>query len=152
MKFSDIPNRTPGPTDLSWWNSLKLAGQRLESLLGGGLIIETSFTIANNQSSFADVTGLSFDPTLYRSFVFEYQIYRNTTGAGATELAEKGSIIGVFSTVAGTWEWTQGPAVGNAGITDWNVTNAGQVQYKSSNITGTPATSQMKFKATTMGV
>jgi hypothetical protein len=151
MKFVDIPTRTYGVTDPSWWNSLQAAGARLEAFFGGGAITDTPFTVANNQSSPANVTGFLVDPTLYRSFLAEYSIYRKTTGAGATELAEKGIIQAVFSTVAGTWEMTVGPAVGSAGVT-FTITNAGQVKYTSTNITGTPATSKLTFKVSTMEI
>jgi hypothetical protein len=114
-------------------------------------ITETAFTIVNNQAAPANVTGLAVSGATYRSFVVEYFIYRNTTGGGATELAESGVLVGVFKTVASTWEMQQAPVVGDSGV-DLTITAAGQVQYVSSNITGTPASSLMKFKATTLGV
>lgn len=150
--FASIPTRNNSDTvDASWWNILQAAGAFIESLLGGaGYQGETAFTIANNQSSPANVTGLSFTGNTQRSFEVTYQVYRNTTGGGATELAESGKLLGVYSTVAGSWEMTQ-ESVGNSGVT-FSITNAGQVQYTSTNITGTAATSAMKFKFGTMGV
>lgn len=150
--FTAIPTRQNGQeVDASWWNLIRLAGINLESVFGtSGYAGETAFTIANNQSSAADVTGLSFSGSAIRSFAIDYQIYRNTTGTGATELAESGTLMGVYSTVSGSWEMTQSQ-VGSAGVT-FTITNAGQVQYTSTNITGTAATSQMKFKYRTMGV
>jgi hypothetical protein len=137
----------PRDYDGAAWNT------NIESLFGGkgNFIAETPFTIANNQITPANVTGLLFNPAVSRSFKVEYQIYRNTTGGGATELAERGILQGVYLTVAGTWEMSPGPAASNAGIT-FSITNAGQVQYTSSNISGTPASSVMRFVATTMGV
>lgn len=110
----------------------------------------TDFTIVNNQSSASNVTGLAFSGASVRSFETNYQVYRNTTSTGATELSERGKLTGVYSTVAGTWEMTQ-QAVGNAGIT-FSITSAGQVQYTSTNITGTAASSDMKFYSTTIGL
>lgn len=148
--FSSVPIRTYGVTNPSWWNSLRAAGIAIEAFLGT-FLGETSFTIANNQSAAANVTGLAFAGASIRSFVVDYQIYRNTTGGGATELAEAGILIGTYSTVAGTWEMQQAPVVGDAGVT-LTITSAGQIQYTSSNMTGTPASSTMKFKYRTMGV
>lgn len=151
MSFSSIPDRANGQKiSYSWFNALKTAGAAIETFLGT-FISETSFTIANNQSSAANVTGLSFSGASVRSFSVDYHVYRNTTGGGATELAESGVLTGVYSTVAAAWEMTPGPVVGNAGVT-FSITAAGQVQYTSTNITGTSGTSVMKFKARTMGV
>lgn len=150
MSFSSIPIRGYTPTNPSWWNALRTAGILVESFLGT-FIGETSFTVANNQVAAANVTGLSFAGASVRSFVVDYEIYRNTTGGGATELAEAGMLVGVFSTVASTWEMIQAPVVGDAGV-ELSITAGGQVQYTSSNITGTPASSYMKFKARTMTV
>jgi hypothetical protein len=149
--FFGIPIRKNGEdVEAGWWNILRLAGIAIESFLGA-YIGETSFTIANAQGSAADVTGLSFSGATIRSFVADYQIYRNTTSTGATELSESGILIGTYSTVSATWEMQQAPVVGDAGVT-LSITALGQVQYVSSNITGTPASSVMKFKARTMGV
>ncbi len=151
MSFLSTPIRGYGPTAPSWWNLLRTAGVAIEAFLGAAFLGETQVTIANNQVAAADVTGLLFSGAAVRSFCADYQIYRNTTAGGATELSERGFLLGVFSTVASTWEITSGPAVGDAGVT-FTITAAGQVQYTSTNITGTAATSKMKFQARTMGV
>lgn len=152
MSFSSIPVRANGQDILySWFNVLRTAGIAIEAFLGSAFLGETSFTVVNNQSSAANVTGLSFSGASVRSFVVDYQIYRNTTGGGATELAESGTLVGVYSTVAASWEMAQPSVVGDAGV-ELSITAAGQVQYTSSNITGTPASSTMKFKARTMSV
>lgn len=149
--FATIPTRLNGQdVDAGWWNMLQAAGANIESFLGT-FSPETSFAIVNNQSSASNVTGLSFSGASVRSFIIDYHVYRNTTGTGATELAESGTLMGVYSTVAASWEMTQGPAAGSSGVT-FTITAAGQVQYTSTNITGTAATSTMKFKYRAMGV
>lgn len=151
-KFADVPVRANGPDILaSWFNLLRGAGINLENVLGGGFLTPTEFTVANNVSSFADVTGLSFDGTLYRSAKISFSIYRNTTGGGATELSETSEYLATYKTVSGSWEMSPIGEVGDAGLT-FEITTAGQVRYKSSNITGTPATSKLVFWATTTGV
>jgi hypothetical protein len=75
MNFSDIPIRGYAKTDPSWWNSLRAAGMSIQAFLGV-FIVETFFTITNYQSTPANVTGLSFDGSVIRSFNADYQIYR----------------------------------------------------------------------------
>lgn len=150
--FSAIPIRTAADAfRTDWVNALRLAGISLETLAGAAYISPTEFTIANNQSAAANVTGLLFAGASVRSFVVEYQVYRNTTGGGATELAETGFLKGTYSTVAASWEMANYDCVGDAGIL-FSITAGGQVQYTSTNITGSAATSKMTFKALTMPV
>ncbi len=127
--------------------------------LGSGVISETTFTIANNQSSPADVTGLLFNPVTIRSAEIDLQYYRNTTGAGATEMSARAKFIATYKTVAASWDLSPLGVGGDfdtgtgepAGIT-LSITSAGQVQYTSTNFSGTAASSIMHFRASTMGV
>jgi hypothetical protein len=151
--FSNYVQKQNGQNvDATWWNQLALAGINLESWFGlSGFSGETTFTIANNQSSPANVTGALFNGATQRSFELDYQVYINTTGSGATELSERGKIFGAYSTVAGTWEITVSGAVGSSGVT-FSMTNAGQLQYTSQNTTGTAASSSLHYTYRTMGV
>lgn len=150
MSFSTVPVRENDREILaSWFNVLRTAGVAVENYLGS-VISETQFNLANNQSAPANITGLLFDPGTIGVFLVDYRVYRKTTDTGATELAEGGALRGIYSPVAGTWELTQDRG-GDAGIT-FSVTNAGQIQYTSSNIAGTPASSYIRFKARTMGL
>jgi hypothetical protein len=115
---------------------------------GVGAISETGFELINNQSSPADITSLYFDVLYVRAAYIDYTIYRNTTGAGATELSEVGELRLVYNSVAVNWDIDRS-AVGDAGVTI-TVTNAGQLQYTSTNITGTPSISVIRFKARTL--
>lgn len=105
-----------------------------------------TFTVVNNQTSAADVTDFLIDPATYRGFVAEYSIYRNTTSTGATELSETGFLLGAFKTVAGAWFLTAGAATEESTGVTFSITAAGQIQYVSTNITGTPAASVLVFK------
>lgn len=105
-----------------------------------------TFTVINNQSSPADVTGLLIDPDTYRGFILEYSVYRNTTGAGATELSETGSVVGSFKTVAVAWFLSPGPFTEESAGVTLSITALGQIQYVSTDITGTPDTSVLNFK------
>lgn len=115
----------------------------LNDVVGPADILTTSFTIANNQSSVANVTGLVFDNTEVRSAIVSYSISRSTT---TTEYSECGQLMLTRNSSAGTWEMAR-YAVGDAGVV-FSVTNAGQVQYTSSNMSsGTGYASKLKFNA-----
>ena len=133
---------------LGAWRFFDPLNNRWKSVGGSG---ENIFTIANNQSSAANVTGLLLDGTVQRSAFIFYSIYRNTTGGGATELSECGVLLATFKTVASSWEFVPLGSVGDAGVT-LTITSGGQVQYTSSNITGTAATSKMSFFVMDLGV
>lgn len=122
----------------------------LASLNGTNDILQTSFTIANNTSSATDINGLLFNTSQVRAATINYSLYRNTTGGGATELAESGVIQIVYKTVAATWELAQ-QSVGNAGVI-FSITSGGQFQYTSSNMTGSSYTGKMVFTASTLAV
>lgn len=90
----------------------------------------TRFTIVNNQSSAANITGMVFDKTVYRSFLITFTVYRSASG-GSTR-AESGTLKGV--TDGTSWEVDPDsvsvPNTGDTGIT-FSITSAGQVQYAS---------------------
>jgi hypothetical protein len=121
-------------------------------------IPETTFTIANNQSAAANVTGLLFSGATIRSAEIDVQFYINTTSTGATEMSARAKYQATYKTVAAAWDLTplgvsgDVDASGNpAGVT-LSITSAGQVQYTSGNTSGTAASSLIHFKASTMGV
>jgi hypothetical protein len=91
---------------------------------------KTTFTLVNNQSSAANVTGLLFDKTVYRSFMLTYSIYRSASG-GSTR-AETGILMGI--TDGTNWEIATTavtvPATGDSGVT-FSITSSGQIQYTS---------------------
>lgn len=154
MRFADITSRVNGTKILySWFDALRDAGLRLETLLGGSdLITETAFTIANNQSSAANVTGLVFNHGSVGAAFIDYWIKRVTTSSGAVERTEAGRLLVSWDLSAATWRIVPvGSGPDESGVS-FSITSAGQVQYTSDSITGTPSVSKMKFRATTMGV
>ena len=87
---------------------------------------KTTFTIADNQGSAQDVTGLIFDKTKTRSFLVRYSIYRSASG-GSTR-SQYGMLLA--NTDGTSWDYSQGPDVGDAGVV-LTVNSSGQVQYTS---------------------
>ncbi len=113
--------------------------------------IEQSCPIANNVGSVTDITGMKFNSTKQNHAVVEYLIQRVTTSTGATALYAAGSFHVVYKASAGTWHivaiGTPGPD--SSGIT-FSITASGQVQYLSSNITGTANISKITWRARTL--
>lgn len=117
----------------------------LANTVGPGDIVLTSANVANNQVAAANITGLSFDTGTIRASIVEYSVYRVTTGSGATEAVEVGTMYLGYKSTAATWEIAVVGAAG-AGMT-FSITNTGQVQYTSTNFTGTGHSGIIKFRA-----
>ncbi len=150
--FLSIPIRNNGEeVDDSWFNTLRAAGVDLESYIGS-FIAETGFNIVNNQSSPANINGLIFDSTTQGAAFIDYEIYRNTTGGGATKRKEVGMLL-VSYTPSGSpvWEISNPIFMGAAGV-EFSITALGQVQYTSDNQSGTADVSRMRFKARAMNI
>lgn len=107
-------------------------------------IEETSFAGANNQSSFANVSGLAFSAASVRSAQVVASVYVNAT----TPLyqAVEMSIINK----GGTFAMSVNGTGDNSGVT-FDITNSGQVQYTSSNYTGFVSLT-IKFRALTTSI
>ena len=146
--FSSIPVRRNGVEKAyaSWWNDIRTA---LILAFGAGVVPETQFTIADNQSSYADVTGLLFDHNTVRSVKVEYSIYR--TNGTSIERREMGTLTCTYKPVAGAWTYarvtdTEDDALN---IADGLICNAaGQVQYKSDSV-GATYVGKMRYKVMT---
>ncbi len=96
----------------------------------------TPFTIVNNQSSPANVTGFIADKTAYRSQVFRWQVYRKSTSTGATIRVQVGQAMLWFDDT--NWNLTQmSMSSVDAGVILDVVGSTGQVTYTSDNQTGT---------------
>ncbi len=124
----------------------------LISSFGAGILgTETQFTIADNQSSYADITGLVLDASVSRALDIEYTIYR--TNGSSIEKRERGILVCLYKAVAGTWSYEArswgDDALGNGTIADPLIlTSAGQVQYKSYSI-GATYVGKMRYKVST---
>lgn len=118
--------------------------------MGQGAIGETQFNLVNNQSSPANITGLLFSTATVRAAFISYSIYRKTTGVGAMEAVESGEIYVAYKAVAGIWELVRS-SNGDAGVVI-TIANSGQLQYTTTDYTGTASVSAIKFRASTIGV
>ena len=102
---------------------------------------ENSIALANNISTPTAITNLLFDPIQVRSFIVDYSIYREDS---LQAKAQVGQLRGVYNTRNGVWLISDDFAGENAGV-EFSVTPSGQVQYTTSNFTGTGHDCTMKY-------
>lgn len=142
---------TAPSTDQQWVISVCLASTSSEIVINpvasaSAIFVvdsDTSFTIANNQSSAADVTSLLFDGVATRSFILDYSIYRQTDTASSA-LAQVGQLRGVYNTQSSTWFMSDDFSGQNSGVT-FSIQPSGQIQYTSTNIAGANYVGSMKY-------
>jgi hypothetical protein len=140
-------NPTWGDDATAWAQAVTAV---LTSLNGPGDVLTTSAIVANNQSSVTNVVGLVFDPTVVRGVIIEYNVYRVTTGIGATEAVETGTIHAGYKSLAASWEFSQA-GMGGAGIV-FSILSTGQFQYTTTNFSGSSYSGVIKFRARALPV
>lgn len=116
----------------------------VDALPAAIIVSQTSFTIVNNQSTPANITGLVFNPTLFRGVKIEYSIYRQTDTASSA-VAQMGQLRFVYNTQAGVWLTSDDYAGQDAGVTFTIDNTSGQIQYTSTDITGTNYVGTLKY-------
>ncbi len=79
-----------------------------------------SFNIPAGSANLIDSTPVSLypinTPQTNSHIIFDYGIYRRTTGIGGTSVSETGQLYLAYNTALGTWETTN-TAVGDASVT-----------------------------------
>ena len=150
VTINSIPYSYPTSGDDPGWGSdasdaFVAVTEVLNNLLGPNDVLTTSFSIANNQSSVADVTGLVFNGASARSIRITYDLYRisttNTFGKAETGLIE----ILYDNNAPAPWSIGQGNILGNAGVA-FSITTSGQIQYTSTDIGSTSYSGTMTFR------
>ncbi len=107
-----------------------------------GDIGPTTFAAANNQVSPANVTGLAFANATVRSFVAQVNVVLDAT----TSAFEVFTIRGIQK--GSSWDIDQTSTGDDAGVV-FSITNAGQLQYVSSNAPGFVSL-EISFRAETL--
>ena len=117
----------------------------LANVQGENDILITSATLSNNQSTPANIPGLSFNAAAVQSVEIDYFIVR-TFDLGASTVVETGKILGSYD---GSDFFIS--TEGDGGVTgvDITVTSAGQFQYTSSDLTDHQS-STIRFRARTI--
>lgn len=137
-----ISPATTTATEIGYVNGVTSAIQTqldTKATKSAGDIAETSFSVANNQSSVANVTGLAFANGSVRSFKAHVSVQIDAT----SDLFEVFSLIGIQR--GADWALSYEGAGDTSGIA-FSITNAGQVQYTSLDYTGF-ASATAKFRA-----
>lgn len=114
------------------------------SLSSLGDINETSFSMANNQASPANVTGLAFSSGVVRSFSALVSVEIDATA----DLYEQFSLQGINK--GGSFGMSV-DGVGDSSGIEFSITSGGQVQYTSGNAPGF-SSGAIKFRAITTSV
>lgn len=109
-----------------------------------GDINETSFSLANNQASPANVTGLAFANAVVRSFEALVSVERDAD----SDLFEVFTLRGIQK--GASWDMSVTANGDDSGIV-FSITSSGQIQYISSDLTG-HISSVAKFRAITLTV
>lgn len=157
ITIGTTPISYPSPGDPPGWGAAatdfaEAVAEVLASLSNPNDILETTFTIGNNISSATNVLGLAFNTGAVRSAEIAYSVIRSSA-ANPTGIVEAGTMTAVYDSAAGAgskWQMTIGPITGaGAGVT-FSITDAGQVQYQSSNIGATTYVGEMRFRAKTI--
>lgn len=147
MSFENIPVRENATTDVdaSWWNTIRTY---LINAFPGRQWSSTPFTLANNQSSLANITGLLLDSSAYTFYRIKYRAQRSDDSPAS--YYEVGELIAWHD---GTqWNYRRSVELGNAlgdgagsESGDYQVGGAdslqinsstGQAEYLTGNMTG----------------
>jgi hypothetical protein len=142
---------TPPSTNGQWVIAVCLASTATEIVINpvssasAIYVVDTDsvFTIANNQSSAANVTSLLIDGVSTRSFILDYSIYRQTATA-LSGVAQVGQLRGVYNTQSSTWFMSDDSSGQNSGVT-FSILSSGQIRYISTNIAGASYVGSMKY-------
>jgi hypothetical protein len=105
-------------------------------------IATTIAAINNNVSVASPINGFSFDPSEVLSFTATYYLERSTV-TPATNVVENGTITGNFDGT--TWSIAY-ERVGFTGV-NFTMTAGGQVNYTSTNVTGSSYAGRIIFTA-----
>lgn len=119
----------------------------LNDLVSSGDILQTSFSVANNQSVSADVVGLLIDTGVVRSAIIDYSIYRIST-ANPSGNAENGTIFAMYDNSAAPGsKWIISIEKNGESGVDLDITDIGQFTYTSSDIGTLGYVGLMKFRS-----
>lgn len=139
------PNWSNGAGPTEWAQAVTDA---LATLIGPGDILSSTFAIDNNISVATNVNGLIFDSGTIRSANITYAVYRTSTSTPSGN-SESGTLLLTFDDSAASgsqWQLAQGSIDGSAGIS-FDVTDAGQIRYLSSDIGSAGYVGSIRFAA-----
>jgi hypothetical protein len=120
----------------------------LNFLVAPGDIINSTASIQNNITVPTDVSACVFDGAVTRAANVTYQVTRKTDDL-VTGLVQEGTLLLNYNPNGGTWTLSQTYSCDELGVS-FSITNGGQVQYTSSDVTGANYEGVIKFSARTL--
>lgn len=118
----------------------------LTNVQGSNDLLITSATLSNNQSSAANIPGLSFNVAQVQAVEIDYFIQR-VHDSGTTTITETGKILGSYD---GSEFFISSEATGETG-TEISVLNTGQFQYTTTDLAN-HTSSVIRFRARTIDI
>jgi hypothetical protein len=149
--INNTPYEIPDAGDPPGWGGdttdwMSAVTDVLDSIVGSADILPTSFTVANNQTTPSDVTGLIFDGGAVRSSIINYNIYR-ISDSNPSGFSESGTLTVLYdSNASNPWTMTQCNVNGYSGV-NLDITNSGQILYTSNDIGSVNYSGLMTFYA-----
>lgn len=150
---NNTPYDYPSPGDEPGWGEAATGWAEevtdvLSSLLSPDDILQTAFTVNNNVASATNVTSLSFNTGSTRSARIEYNVYRisDSNPSGNAETGIMNIVYDNSASPGSQWSMIIGNIAGNSGVS-FSITDAGQIQYISTDIGSVNYSGVMKFRA-----
>jgi len=145
----DFPNTSASP---QWAPAIIQFAQAVEEALG---LVIGSFDIApqifdftNNSNTSVSVTNLQFPVNDVRGAFISYTVFRTTSTNTVYEIGELQTVYNPDNSIGEKWEMTRS-YTGDADIT-FSITDAGQVQFSTTAISGSGHSGVISFQATAL--
>jgi hypothetical protein len=103
---------------------------------------------ANNSSTNIELANLNFPPADVRAATIFYTVYRKTTGIGAQEVTEAGTLEVAFNdSRPSNQKWEIVRTGQGEGFIDFNITDLGQIRFTTTALTGNNHTGIVSYRA-----
>ncbi len=124
----------------------ELVALALSSVVGPFDVVPQIFTLDSyNPGTNISVNNLAFPTSSVRSAIITYNVHRTTSDGSVSESGEIEIVYDVDNPTNNKWEIAQ-ERVGDASIS-FTITDAGQVQFSTSTLSGTDHSGQLAFSA-----
>lgn len=131
--------------DVVQWTQDRVFAQQADSVEFG--YVDGEISLVNNQTTFAEISGLILDTTAGLSYSIRFDISRFVTGA---ELNQSGIIDFVYNTVTAAWDIIpilNGDDCGvEMSVDSYVGVELWKVKYKTTNIAGSGYIGKLKYK------
>jgi hypothetical protein len=145
----DFPDSSASP---NWAPAIIAFAEAVEGALAlsGGTydVTPQSFTIDSyNAASNIDIPALAFPTSAVRSAFIRYSVYRSTDSNSAYEAGDMIIVYNANNSSGHKWALSQGNITGSGAQITFNVTDAGQIQFSTTSISGSNHVGKIGFEA-----